>query len=96
MNFYRFVAVAAAGWYVIAPSFNEQKHWQSNLTALLSYWAVLHSFDTAKDCEDFRTEMQSKLGEASTAPPGNAHEAVEAGERYAQYISSDDPRLRDR
>jgi len=92
MKLCRLLTVAAAGWYLITPSFNEQN--QLNLTAPLSYWAVVQDFDSAKKCEDFRAAMQKKVAAAPPIPPANAHEAAQAAKRYAQCISSDDPRLR--
>ena len=93
MNPRHAAALALVGWYLIAPSFSKQGNWQPNLTAPLSYWAVIQSFDSAKECEDFRTATQKRFGAPPTTPT-NAKEAARAGAQYAQCISSDDPRLK--
>jgi hypothetical protein len=74
---------ARGGWYLMEPPSVATPANRLYLTAHLSHWLVLESFDAALDCEKARREVRQDAAIARARP-------------YPVCIASDDPRLGER
>jgi hypothetical protein len=74
---------ARGGWYLMEPPSVATPGDRHYLTAHLSHWLVLESFDAAPDCEKARREVRQDA-------------AIDRARRYPVCIASDDPRLAER
>jgi hypothetical protein len=88
-------ALALVGWYRMTPPL---VHREPDETAALSGWSIGRAFDTAKECEDYRSWSQERT--KSEMPNGGVH-PVNTKQRFAegillsQCVASDDPRLKE-
>lgn len=83
-------ALALVGWYLMVPPLianpNPTTGGQLEVSAPLSKWEIVRSFDTAAECNEARQRT-------AASGVGNA-EAQRLWQKYATCIASDDPRLR--
>ena len=81
-------ALALVGWYLIIPS--------STLAPGVAYkeplreWQIVRAFDSADDCEDFRSVFFDRSRQKQGL---NMLEPAYRDYMFAECISSDDPRL---
>jgi hypothetical protein len=105
MNLRHATALALVGWYLMQPhvftdATNRGRPAFGNWAAPISEWEVLHSYDSAKDCEaekEHAHKMAQVIKRTLTDFPANERTEVRAtgeAETYAVCISSDDPRLK--
>jgi len=94
MNLRHAVALAAVGWYLMVPPFG---YGDFNENAPISQWSTDTSFDTAKECEDYRVSANKKT-QADLPPhgskPTDSAQAFAVKMLLGQCIASDDPRLK--
>ena len=62
-------ALALVGWYLMLPPMHQSgilfRLWYGHLAD----WTVVNSFDSAKECEDYRRQMIVVAGKAIPPPP---------------------------
>jgi hypothetical protein len=84
-------AFALVGWYLmVPPSIPGAKHAPYvNDQAPLSMWSIFKSYDSARACEHWRSEI--RLGQLEQGVPEDSlpHDAI----TKSNCISSNDPRL---
>ncbi|MGD0076804.1 MAG: hypothetical protein ABSD31_21115 [Candidatus Binataceae bacterium] len=94
MNFRHAAALAAVGWYLMVPPFGNGDFKEN---APISQWSTDTSFDTAKECEDYRVAVNKKT-QADLPPhgskPTDSAQAFAVKMLLGQCIASDDPRLK--
>jgi hypothetical protein len=118
MNLRHAVALALVGWYLMVPrvSYDPQiperdkgySGWTScclknDGTPDFSKWDNVESYDTAAECEDGRSRLDSAKGSTTEAgrdgakhdPEGLARASQDAVKK-ATCLSSDDPRLKEK
>jgi hypothetical protein len=59
-----------------------------------SEWIIVDTFDTAAECQGARADLVLKLPENVTVDREGYRKALPAVAKFAQCISSDDPRLK--
>jgi hypothetical protein len=74
-----------AGWYLLVPPLG----YNGNQT-FLSGWVVLHSYDTARECEAVREKMNQEAARRSPIPPPPGSLPINS----PVCVASDDPRLK--
>jgi hypothetical protein len=86
-------ALALVGWYLIGPPLSKLTVEPSTP---LSAWRILHTFDSAADCEkalpEYRRFMEFGIIHSSEAAADAAHQVASA----LMCIASDNPRLKER
>jgi hypothetical protein len=97
-------AFALVGWYLLlsplhleGPASDPNTRVEVDSKAPLSWWKVMGTFDTAKECHDypdyFRELLRKQRGNLSDADA----EAADAMAKYwfdnAQCVATDDPRV---
>jgi hypothetical protein len=87
-------ALALVGWYLMVPPPSSGVDWHIRATAPLNQWLVAHTFDTAKECEDYHTLVLQQVKGKTSINPQNGDEAAATGMSLSQCIASDDPRLK--
>jgi len=83
--------LALVGWYLMVPPYNSIRT-DVDPAAPISKWQNMSSFDTADDCQEtIQGEDELIQDEDSSLPD---HRIVVRRFRFAQCVSTDDPRLR--
>jgi hypothetical protein len=85
MNLRHVAALALVGWYLLMPPMTPDRHF--NTFGPLSKWSVAKAFDTAGECNNFKSDA---LMESMTKKVAIGVEGYSA----SQCIASDDPRLK--
>jgi hypothetical protein len=100
MNLRHAAALALVGWYLMAPSFVDWTFVQKNLgqpktkyatVELSPTWDTLRTFDTASQCWAAKEKLFDKFDNRTMLITFEQFQSV-----YAECISSDDPRLKER
>jgi hypothetical protein len=91
------LALALVGWYLMNPQWSDSKN-AYDTAAPLSHWSQKHSFNTADECEDYRSNLIEGIRQ-------NAGGAIQAGSfaevmirlaTVSRCVASDDPRLKEK
>jgi hypothetical protein len=83
-----------AGWCLMMPPFVQGKHGVLDGDAPLSKWTVTNAFDTAAECENFRsTSMMFDQKRSAQDPNNHSYKVFRARRALSQCIAIDDPRL---
>jgi hypothetical protein len=84
-------ALALAGWCLMMPPFVQRKHGVVDGAAPLSKWTVTNAFDTAAECENYRSASIKFDQKRSAQDPTN--QSYKTQRALSQCVAIDDPRL---
>jgi hypothetical protein len=62
-------ALALLGWYLMVPPIHKSGILTRFWYGQLADWSIVNSFDSAKECEDYREKMVGASRNASKQPP---------------------------
>jgi hypothetical protein len=80
-------ALALVGWYLMVPPLHKSGVWTRFWYGQFADWNTVNSFDSAKECEDYRRQMiaaaqNSSKHAVSEYPPADA-QALPDGKVYS-------------
>jgi hypothetical protein len=78
-------ALALVGWYLIVPP-----RGNNGSQAILSGWTIVHSYDTARECEQAHKDRLAAMPKLPPLPSGFVPKFPDS----FVCVASDDPRLR--
>jgi hypothetical protein len=96
MNPHRAAALALVGWYLMLPPCKSPCTGEEfpATDAPFSRWTLLHSYDTAEQCEQGKYEQEKQALDHSPSTPTAASIAANRIADAAACIATDDPRLK--
>jgi hypothetical protein len=83
-------ALALVGWYLMMPPPPDRPNGPVDISASLSRWEIIDSFDGAEECSKYRFIIQGFMADPTT---GKKRDPTPRG-AAAVCISTDDPRLK--
>ena len=86
-------ALTLVGWYMMMPPPPSYPGGPVNTSIPLSKWNMTASYDTAKECEKYRSILQGLLANPETGEKTKDH--TPRGDA-AVCVASDDPRLKEK
>jgi hypothetical protein len=90
MNLRHAAALASIGWYLLMPPLSSP-HTQDT-SAPLSEWKFLGSYDSALDCQSSQYSLMKSW--MKHPPKSMSSEDAKIAMLAAEYIATDDPRLK--
>jgi hypothetical protein len=84
-------ALVLVGWYLMVPPYNSTRT-DVDPTAPISKWQNMSSFDTADDCQEIIQGEDKLIEDEDSSLPD--HLIIVRRFRFAQCVSTDDPRLK--
>jgi hypothetical protein len=93
MKLHHVAALSLAGWCLMMPPFVRGKHGVVDRGAPLTKWTVTNAFDTAAECENFRSTMKFDQKRSAQDPTNQSYKMFHAQRALSRCIAIDDPRL---
>jgi hypothetical protein len=91
----RMVALSLLGWYLMAPPI---ENLSANLSAPISRWDTITSYDSAYACETQRRADVDRMQKVIEGEITQGKPVAEGAREFAgeQCVATDDPRLKDK